>query len=165
MAVKNFPKPQSVDNACFFLGLAGYYHPFTQNFVAEAAPLIRFLRKEGTFHWGATQENSFQELKYTLTHTPVLAFPDCKDPFIMCTDTSTLGLGAVLMQCNERGKNHVIAYTNCTLNLAEANYSVIHLETLVVVWGLKHFLDIILGYEITVYTDHGAVTELFRDKT
>ncbi len=46
-----------------------------------------------TFYWCPTQENSFQELKYVLTHTPFLVFPDYKDPFIMCKDASTLGLG------------------------------------------------------------------------
>ncbi len=63
MAVKNFPNPQSVDNADSFLGLAGYYWPFMHRFAAEAVPLTRLLRKESAFHWGATLENSFQELK------------------------------------------------------------------------------------------------------
>ncbi len=53
------------------------------NFVVKAAPLTRLLRKESTIYWGATQEKSFQELKYTLTHTPVLAFPDYEALFIM----------------------------------------------------------------------------------
>ncbi len=105
MAVKNFLKPESVDNICSFLGLANYYQPFIHNFAAKAVPLTRLLRMESTFHWGATQENSFQEIKYALTHSPVLAFPDYNDPFIMCRVTSTLGLGAVLMQNDERQKS------------------------------------------------------------
>ncbi len=145
-AIKNFPKPQSVDNVCSFPGLAGYYRPFIHNFAAKAAPLTKLLKKESTFHWGATQGNSFQELKYMLTHMPLLALPDYKDPFIMRMNASTLGLGAVHMQCSERGKNHAIAYASHTRNLAEAIYSITHLETLMVVWGLNHFLDIILGY-------------------
>ncbi len=64
----------------------------------------------------------------------------------------------------ERGKDHAIGYASRTLNSAEASHSVMHLETLVVVWVLKHFCDIILGYEITVYTDHAAVPELFIGK-
>ncbi len=114
-AVKNIPKPQSLNNVRSFLRLAGYYRPFIHNLSAKAAPLARFLRKEITFHWGASHEKSFQELNHALTNTPVLVFPDYKDLFIMCTDTSTLGLRAILMQCGERGKKHVIPYVNCTL--------------------------------------------------
>ncbi len=80
----------------------------------------------------------------------------------MCMGASTLRLGAVLMQCSERGKYHVIAFASHTLNSAEANYSISHLRTLAVVWGLKNFCDIILGYKITVYTDHTAITELVK---
>ncbi len=61
-----------------------------------------------------------------------------------------------------RAKNQVTAYTSRTLNSAESSYSITNLETLAVVWDLKHFCDIILGYEITVYTDHAVVTELFK---
>ncbi len=68
------------------------------------------------------------------------------------------------MQPDGRGKNHAIAYASRTLTPAESNYSVTQQETLAVVWALKHFRDIILGYPITVYTDHAAVTELFKGK-
>ncbi len=68
------------------------------------------------------------------------------------------------MQPDARGKNRAIAYASRTLTPAESNYSVTHQETLAVVWALKHFRDIILGYPITVYTNHAAVTELFKGK-
>ncbi len=63
-----------------------------------------------------------------------------------------------------RGKNRAIAYASRTLTPAESNYSVTHQETLAVVWALKHFRGFILGYPITVYTDHATVTELFKGK-
>ena len=90
--------------------------------------------------------------------------PHYADPFILYTDASALGLGAVLMQTDESGKNRVIAYASRTLNPAESNYSVTHQETLAIIWALKQFKDIILGYQITVYTDHAAVTELFKGR-
>ncbi len=164
LAVKQFPQPESVENVRSFLGLAGYYRPFIKNFAAIASPLTRLLKNNVTFHWNATQGRSFQELKFALTNAPVLAFPDYEAPFIICTDAPALGLGAVLMQCDERGKNHVIAYASRVYNTAEANYSVTHLETLPVVWALKHFKDIVLEYQITIYTDHAAVTELLKGK-
>ncbi len=69
------------------------------------------------------------------------------------------------MQPDARGKNHATAYASRNLNQTEANYSVTHQETLAIVWALKHFRDIILGYPITVFTDNAPVTELFRVET
>ncbi len=79
-------------------------------------------------------------------------------------DASALGIGAVLMQTEENKRPHVTAYASRVLTPAEFKYSVTHLETLAVVWALKHFRDIIFGYPITAYTDHTAVTQLFHGK-
>ncbi len=101
-----------------------------------------------------------QDLKVALTNAPVLAFQDYDLPFSMCTDASALGLTAVLMQSNERGKNRATRM----LNAAEANYSPTHLETLAVVWALRHFREICFGYDVTIYTDHAALCENFKGK-
>ncbi len=68
------------------------------------------------------------------------------------------------MQTDARGNNRVIAYASRKLNAAESNYSVTHQETLAVVWALHHFRDIIFGYPVQVYTDHAAITELFKGR-
>ncbi len=99
-----------------------------------------------------------------LTRAPILTFPDYSLPFNLCTDASALGIGAVLMQTEERKPLHVIAYANRVLTVAGSKYSVTHLEALAVLWALKHFRYIIFGYPITVYTDHTAVTQLFHGK-
>ncbi len=117
-----------------------------------------------SFHWDSLQEKAFRDLKVALTNAPVLAFPDYSLPFILYTDASSLGVGAVLMQHSVHGKHRPIAYASRTLTRAESNYSVTHQEILAVVWALKHFRDIILGYPITVFTDHAAVTELFKGR-
>ncbi len=82
----------------------------------------------------------------------------------MFKDASGLGLGAVLRQPDLRGKLHAIAYASRTLNQAEKNYSVTHLEALVVVWALKKLRGIVYGYKITIFTDHAPVTYLFKSK-
>ncbi len=84
-------------------------------------------------------------MKSALINAPALTFPDYSVPFSLYTDASALGLGAVLMQPDARGKNHAIAYASRTLNQDEANDSVTHQETLAIVLALKHFRDIILG--------------------
>ncbi len=96
VAVAKFPQPKTVENVRSFLGLAGYYRPFIKSFAARANPLTKLLKKNEPFHWGSDQDNSFKDLKQALTHAPVLTFPDFKDPFVIYTDASTLGIGAVL---------------------------------------------------------------------
>ena len=163
-AVREFPRPENADHVRSFLGLAGYYRSFVKGFSTLAAPLNLLLKKEAPFHWHAQQEESFKVLKEALTNAPVLIFPDYSKPFIMCTDASQVGLGAVLMQTDNRGKNQPVAFASRTLNPAERNYSVTHLEALAIVWGLKKFRDIVYGYSITVYSDHAPVGDLFRGR-
>ena len=68
------------------------------------------------------------------------------------------------MQQTEGSRPHVIAYASRTLNTAESQYSVTHLEALALVWALRHFRDIIYGYPLTIYTDHAALLHLFKVK-
>ena len=128
-AVKNFPQPRNADNVRSFLGLCGYYRSFVKGFSCLAAQLNKLLKKAVPFHWDIAQEQSFHSLKLALTSATILAFPDYTAPFILYTDASACGLGAVLMQSDERGKNRALSYASRTLNSAESNYSVTRQET------------------------------------
>ncbi len=123
---------------------------------------MRLLKKDVLFFWNDAQQHSFTSLKYAHIHTLILAFPDYKLPFTLCTDASALGIGAVLMQTEEGKSPHAIAYASHVLTSLEFKYNVTHLQALAVVWALQHFRDIIFGYCVTVYTDHIAVTQLFH---
>ena len=104
-AVLNWSKPTSVTEIRSFLGLAGYYWRFVQDFSRIAAPLTRLTRKGVRFEWSDACEESFLTLKERLTMAPVLALPDDSGEYVIYSDASKLGLGCVLMQ---NGK--VIAY-------------------------------------------------------
>ncbi len=119
-AIKNFQQPQNVQKVRSFLGLCGCLRPFTRGFARIASPLTQILRKEVPFHWNAPQDKSFNDLKSAFINALALAFPDYSVPLSLYTDASTLGLGAVFMQPDTRGKNHAIAYARRTLNQAEA---------------------------------------------
>ncbi len=122
VAVAKFPQPKTVENVRSFLGLAGYYCPFIKNFATRANPLTQLLKKEAPFHWGSKQKSSFKDLKHALTHAPVLAFPNFDDPFVILTDASGVGIGAVLMQTDGAGKQHVIPFASRALTAAEKQY-------------------------------------------
>ncbi|GJU64451.1 putative reverse transcriptase domain-containing protein [Tanacetum coccineum] len=81
-----------------FLGLAGYYHRFIENFSKIAKSLTILTQKCKTFDWGEEQELAFQTLKDKLCNAPVLALPDGPEDFVVYCDASGIGLGCVLMQ-------------------------------------------------------------------
>ncbi len=126
--------------------------------------MLRFLKKDVPFVWGEEQDTAFTSLKHMLTTAPVLAFPDFSKPFVLATDASGIGLCAALMQKDVRGKHRPIAFASRVLNGAESRYSVTDLEALAIVWALRHFRDLMYGYDVNLYTDHQAIKGLFKNK-
>ncbi|GJY60871.1 putative reverse transcriptase domain-containing protein [Tanacetum coccineum] len=131
-AVKNWKAPRTPTEVRSFLGLAGYYRRFIENFSKIAKSLTILTQKCKTFDWGEEQELAFQTLKDKLCNAPVLALPDGPEDFVVYCDTSGIGLGCVLMQ---RGK--VIAYASRQLKIHEKNYTTHDLELGAVVFALK----------------------------
>ena len=103
----NWESPTTVGEIRSFLGLAGYYRRFIENFSKIAKPMTELLKKDTKFKWTEECEASFQELKKRLVTSPVLILPDqCKDYEVYC-DASCRGLGAVLMQ-----EGRVVSYAS-----------------------------------------------------
>ncbi|XP_038876406.1 uncharacterized mitochondrial protein AtMg00860-like [Benincasa hispida] len=74
--ITNWPYPTTVSKVCSFLGLAGYYHRFVENFSSMATPLTQLTRKEASFVWSKACEDSFQDLKQRLVSAPILTMSD-----------------------------------------------------------------------------------------
>ena len=106
-----------------FLGLAGYYRRFIENFSKIAKPMTELLKKENKFLWTEACEASFQELKKRLVTAPVLCLPDIQRDFQVYCDASRQGLGSVLIQ---DGK--VVSYASRKLKNHEHNYPTHDLE-------------------------------------
>ncbi|GJR01207.1 putative reverse transcriptase domain-containing protein [Tanacetum coccineum] len=119
-SVKNWKTPESPTEIRSFLGLAGYYRRFSENFSKIAKPLTLLTQKNKTYVWGDKQDEAFQILKEKLCNAPVLALPD---DFVVYCDASKQGFGCVLMQ---RGK--VIAYASRQLKIHENNFTTHDLE-------------------------------------
>ena len=96
-AVQSWPQPRSARGLRGFLGLAGYYRRFIQDFGAIAAPLTQLLRKNA-FQWSAEAAAAFDALKGALSSAPVLHLPDFSKEFRVDCDASGSGFGAVLHQ-------------------------------------------------------------------
>ena len=159
MAVKHFPVPGCLRELRQFLGLASYYRCFIKNFARISNPLYALLWQDVQFLWTTHCQQAFRQLKDLLTSAPVLAYPDFSIKFLLHTDASREGLGAVLEQ-EEDGQKHLIAYASRTVSPTERNYGVTELEGLAVVWAIKHFRAYLVGHKCEVVTDHAPLKSL-----
>ncbi|GKA16868.1 putative reverse transcriptase domain-containing protein [Tanacetum coccineum] len=157
-AVKNWKASKTPIEIRSFLGLAGYYRRFIENFSKIAKPLTILTQRSKTFDWGEEQESAFQTLKDKLCNAPILALPDGLEHFVVYFDASGIGLGCVLMQ---RGK--VIAYASRQL-IHEKNYTTHNLEVGAVVFSLKIWRHYLYGTKSVIYTDHKILHHIFSQK-
>ena len=162
--VKDFPVPTDITKLKQFLGLASYYRRFIPGFAKLAHPLHSLTKKGADFYWSVECQRAFEKLKELLTQAPVLAYPCFGEgkEFILETDASGEGLGAVLAQKQADGLIHPVAYASRSLNPHEKSYAISELETLALVWAVKQFRAYILGHKCTVLTDHSACTSLLN---
>ena len=142
-----------------FLGLAGYYRRFVQDFSKIASSLTHLTKKGVDFVWTDECENSFAELKRRFISAPVLVSPDESGGLIVYTDASKKGLGCVLMQ---HGK--VIAYASRQLKEHEKKYPTHDLELAAVVHALKIWRHYLYGEKIMIFTDHKSLKYFFTQK-
>ena len=131
-AVMKFPRPQNTAEVRQFLGLCSYYRHFVPQFSKIAHSLQALTRKGVEFQLTDNCEQVMERLK-KLVSAPVLPYPSFDKPFFLETDATIAGIGAVLSQPQEDGKQHPVAYASRALSMSERNYSITKLEMLAVV--------------------------------
>ncbi|KAI2645131.1 Retrovirus-related Pol polyprotein from transposon 17.6 [Labeo rohita] len=158
-AIRKASQPLTKTQVRAFLGLAGYYRCFIPNFSSLAAPLTDLTRKgqPEKIHWTSAAEEAFVQLKVALTSSPVLRAPDFSCPFLLQTDASDTGLGAVLSQIQE-DEEHPVLYISRNLSPAERNYATIEKEALAIMWAVLELRYYLLGRKFTLVTDHAPPT-------
>jgi thymidylate kinase len=162
--VRDMERPRNVKEIRSYVMLCSYYRKFIKNFSKITKPLTELTKKNVKFEWGEKQEKAFDELKKKLISYPILRHPDMEKEFILMTDASGEGIGAVLAQKDDEKKEYVVAYASRSLRGAEGNYPITELECLAVVWGIQHFHKFLIGRRFTVYTDHSALKGLMNAK-
>lgn len=162
--IMNFPTPGDQKELKRFLGLAGWYRRFINNFSQVARPLTRLTSRKVKFHWTPEAEESFNTLKSALISAPILRCPDFSQPFYLHTDASSFAIGVVLMQKGEEGVEHPIAYSSRTLNAQEVNYTATERELLAILYGLEQYRAYVEGLKCYIVTDHASLQWFYKLK-
>jgi transposase InsO family protein len=153
--VQEWPIPVSVKELRGFLGLAGYYRKFVQHFGLISRPLTDLLKKGTPFLWTTTVDTAFRTLKRALVEAPVLALPNFAKKFVIETDASGTGIGAVLMQ-----DGHPIAYLSKALCPRNLGLSAYEKECLALLLAVDHWRPYLQHDEFTIRTDQRSLLHL-----
>ena len=165
--------PDTYTKVKSFVGLVGHYRYFIKGFTNIATPLYDLTSGENkdkkSEHLDLPQEawEAFDHLKAACLQAPILAFPDFDKPFLLETDASGKGLGAVLSQKQSDGRYHPIAYASHIMNETEQRYHSNKQEFLALKWAVtEQFHEYLSPYgknrnEFVVQMDNNLLTYIF----
>ncbi|KAK8619596.1 hypothetical protein V6N13_135878 [Hibiscus sabdariffa] len=161
--ISKLPPPTNIKGIRSFLGHAGFYQRFIENFSKITKPLCSLLEQGKPFEFDEECMKAFEILKSKLVTTPIVEPPDWNLPFELMCDASDYAVGAVLGQ--RKGKIfHPTYYASKTLNEAQVNYTTTEKELLAVIFAFDKFRSYLLGTKVTVFTDHSAIKYLLSKK-
>ncbi|KAK8609005.1 hypothetical protein V6N13_025312 [Hibiscus sabdariffa] len=161
--ISKLPPPTNIKGIRSFLGHAGFYRRFIENFSKITKPLCSLLEQVKPFEFDEECMKAFEILKSKLVTAPIVEPPDWNLPFELMCDASDYAVGAVLGQ--RKGKIfHPTYYASKTLNKAQVNYTTTEKELLAVIFAFDKFRPYLLGTKVTVFTDHSAIKYLLSKK-
>jgi len=149
-AIVDWPLPTSQKEVRSFLGLANFYRRFIPQFSSIAAPLNDLTSSKAAFKWTDQHQAAFNKLKGALSSPPILDYPRRSDTFVLTTDASELGVGAVL----STSRGTVVEYASRSLTAAEKKYCTSEQECLAIVWATRKLRHYLIGARFTLETDH-----------
>ena len=166
-AIALFSPPTDRKSLMRFLGMAGFFRCFCQNFADVVSSLTNLLKKEVKFIWTPGEQEAFEMVKSMLTCEPVLKAPDFSKPFQLAVDASAIAMEAVLMQVDDDGIDHPVFFYSKTLDKHQQNYSVVEKGAFSLLSALQHY-NVFLGcspHVTIVYSDRNPLVFVQRMKT
>ena len=172
-SITQCPPPDTYTKVKSFVGLVGHYRHFIKGFAKIAAPLYNLTsgdnkdKKSEHVDLSPEAREAFDHLKAACLQAPILSFPDFNKPFLLETDTSGRGLGAVLSQKQADGRYHPITYASRVMNETEQRYHLNKQEFLALNWAVtEQFHEYLSPYgknrnEFVVRTDNNLLTYIF----
>ena len=151
-----FQHPTTAKQMQQFLGLCSFYRRFIAGFARITKPLHRLIKIGTPFVWSAEQEFAFTTLKQKLCEAPILAYPSFDKDFVLETDVSTDGIGAVLS--DTRGQMHAPSGLSEQV-IVSSRKALWHYQSRDTGSCVGHqpLWLYLYGHAVTVYTDHFAV--------
>jgi hypothetical protein len=133
------------------------------SFAQTAGPLTKLTRKDSAWKGGPLPEDAqkaFEQLQSKLSSRPCLTPVNFDREFILTVDSSSIGVGTILSQFNNKGIEHPCAYASRVLTQAETSYSPCHLEASGLQWSTWHFRPYLIGRHFTIRTDHKPLVSM-----
>ena len=155
------PEPRNAAELRSFLGSALFSSKFIPDFATLTQPLWELTRSQVRWRWTRKEQEAFTEVKRRLTAAPVLAYYRVGADTRLVTDTSPVGLGAVLQQRQEDGVYKAVYYASRKLRDPETRYSQFEKEALAVKWACEKFHLYLYGWEFEVHTDHKPLIQVY----
>ena len=164
--ILSLKQPTTKKQVRSILGLLSYYRRYVPHFAALTDPLTDLTKGSSSKHikWTDECQKALEHIQHILNSFPVLLLPSLSEPFVLRTDASSTGLGAVLLQ-QKREQLHPVQYASKKLTTAQQKYSTVERECLAIVWGCDKFARFLVGRKFTLQTDHKPLTFLHAAKT
>lgn len=156
-AIVQMPPPENKQALMGFMDMVQYLSQFIPNVSDVSNPLRKLLEDDVQWHWEEEQRESFIKKKNLLTNAPALKFFDVQKPVTLSVDTSSEGIGAVILQDNKP-----VAYGSRAFTDAQKRYAQIEKELLAIVYGCEKFHQYIYGKEVGVESDHKPLESIFK---
>jgi hypothetical protein len=156
-AIQSFLRPRNAQELHSFLGLIQYCREYLPNLSLLTAPLSDLLKKGVKFEWTEEHQKAFENIKKLVIEAVELNIPIPGKAYVLETDASNVGLGALLFQEFGEDGLKLVACNSRKLNEHERNYPTHEKELLAIVWALKTWRHYVEGTHVEVRTDHASL--------
>lgn len=149
--------PKNIKEMQAFLGVCSYFRKFVQGFSLIAKPLYELTIEEVKYEITDERKEAFETLKQRLSSSPILAIYNPNRETELHCDASAIGFGSILLQKQDDGVFHPVAYFSKRTTDAETRYHSFELETLAIIYSLRRFRAYLEGIKFKIMTDYNSL--------